>query len=150
PAEARTEQDLDELIEQVRQHPDQAKNLYLLAETYLKLGRLEDARQTITQLDKISASDYRMQTGTGVLLARYRLYDDAIQHFQTALNTNPDSDDIKFDLASTYFRKGLYAQALDTAKQISLEGQKDDATLSLVGEIHAHLGETAQAAEIFR
>src|SRR6185369_10682982 len=80
----------------------------------------------------------------------YRLYEDAIQHFQTALGINPQSDDIKFDLASAYLRKGLYTQALDTAGQISAEGQKDDAALSLLGDIHAHLGETAQAADIFR
>ena len=146
----RTEQDLDELIAQVREHPDQPQNLYLLAETYLKLGRLEDARKTIAQLDQISAGDYRTQTGIGVLLARYRLYDDAIQHFQTALAVNPESDDVKFDLASAYFRKGLYAQAGETAEHISAQGQKDDAVLSLVGDIRANLGETAQATEIFQ
>lgn len=150
PAQVRTEQDLSELTEQVRQHPNQPQNLYLLAETYLKLGRLEEARQTIAQLDQVSAADYRTQTGTGVLLARYHLYDEAIQHFQTALEINPQSDDVKFDLASAYLRKGLYRQALDTAGQISAEGQKDDATLSLTGDIYAHLGETAQAAGIFR
>jgi len=150
PAQQRTEQDLTELIEQVRQHPDQPQNLYLLAETYLKLGRVDDAKRTLTQLDQISAGDYRTQTGTGVLLARYHLYDDAIKHFQSALGLNPQSDDIKFDLASAYFRKGLYSQALDTAGQISAEGQKDEAALSLLGDIHAHAGQTGQAAEIFR
>ncbi len=148
--QVRTEQDLDELVEQVRQHPDQPQNLYLLSETYLKLGRLEDARKTIAQLDQISAADYRTQTGTGVLLARYRVYDDAIQHFQTALVVNPESDDVKFDLASAYFRKGLYAQAREAAGQISVQGQKDDAVLSLIGDIQAHMGETAQATEIFQ
>ena len=150
PTHARTEQDLDELIEQVRQHPDQPQNLYLLAETYLKLGRLEEARKTIAQLDQISAGDYRTQTGTGVLLARYRLYDDAIQHFQAALAVNPESDDVKFDLAGAYFRKGVYTQAREVAGQISAQGQKDDAVLSLLGDIHAHLGETAQATAIFQ
>ena len=63
---------------------------------------------------------------------------------------NPESDDVKFDLASAYFRKGLYVQAREAAVQISAQGQKDDAVLSLVGDIHAHLGETAQATEIFQ
>jgi tetratricopeptide (TPR) repeat protein len=150
PAQVRTEQDLTELAEQVRQHPDQPQNLYLLAETYLKLGRLEEARRTIAQLDQMSSADYRTQTGTGVLLARYHLYEDAIQHFQAALQIDPQSDDVKFDLASAYLRKGLYSQALDTAEQLSAEGTRDDAAMSLLGDIHAHLGETAQATEIFR
>src|SRR3989440_5712090 len=146
----RTQLDLAELNEQVRQHPNQPQNLYLLAETYLKLGKLEDARKTIEQLDQLSSGDYRTQTGVGVLLARYRLYDDAIQHFQSALRANPDSDDVKFDLTDAYFRKGLYPQALEASQRVSTAGQQDDAYLALVGDIYAHLGETARAKEIFQ
>jgi tetratricopeptide (TPR) repeat protein len=83
-------------------------------------------------------------------LARYRLYEDAIQHFQTAMRANPDSDDIKFDLADAYFRKGMYPQALEVAQQVSANGQQDDAFLSLLGDIKAHLGQPAEASEIFR
>ena len=107
-------------------------------------------KSTLAQLDQMSAGDYRTQTGIGVLLARFRLYDDAIQHFQTALNVDPTSDDVKFDLADAYFRKGDYAQALETAKQVSAPGQQDSAYLSLLGDIQAHLGDTADASSIFR
>src|SRR5713226_5743093 len=148
--QARTQLDLTELIEQIQKHPDQPQDLYLLAETYLKLGKPEEARKTIVQLDQISSGDYRTQTGVGVLLARFRLYDDAIQHFQVALRANPDSDDVKFDLTDAYFRRGLYVQALETSQQVSATGQYDDAFLALLGDIHAHLGDTARAAEIFR
>jgi tetratricopeptide (TPR) repeat protein len=146
----RTQLDLTHLTEEVSKHPDQPQNLYLLAETYLKLGNLAEARKTVEQLDQISAGDYRTQTGVGVLLARYRLYDDAIRHFQGALAANPESDDVKFDLADAYFRKGAYAQALEAAKQVSAQGQQDGAFLALLGDIYAHLGESARASEIFR
>ncbi len=146
----RTQLDLTELTAQIQKHPDRPQDLYLLAEAYLKLGKLDEARQTITQLDQISAGDYRTQTGVGVLLARFRLYDDAIPHFQAALRANPDSDDVKFDLADAYFRKGLYPQALEAAQQVSAPGQQDAAYLALLGDIHAHLGETTRAEEIFR
>jgi len=147
--QARTQLDLTELSGRIQKHPDQPEDLYLLAETYLKLAKPEEARNAIAQLDQISAGDYRTQTGVGVLLARYRLYDDAIQHFQAALRANPDSDDVKFDLADAYFRKGVYALALEVARQVSAQGQQDDAFLALLGDIQAHLGDTARAAEIF-
>jgi tetratricopeptide (TPR) repeat protein len=150
PAHARTQLDLAQLTEQIQKHPDQPEDLYLLAETYLKLGRVEDARKAVAQLDQLSGNDYRTQTGVGVLLARYRLYDDAIQHFQTAARANPDSDDVKFDLADAYFRKGLYREALEAAQQVSATGQQDDAFLALLGDIRGHLGDSVRASGIFR
>jgi tetratricopeptide (TPR) repeat protein len=149
-ARERAQLDLAQLTEQIQKHPDQPQDPYLLAETYLKLGKVEDARKAIAQLDQLSASDYRTQTGVGVLLARYRLYDEAIEHFQSALRANPDSDDVKFDLADAYFRKRLYSQALETAGQVSVAGQQDDAYLALLGDIQAHLGDTSRATAIFR
>lgn len=146
----RTQLDLTQLTQEVSKHPDQPQNLYLLAETYLKLGNIDDAKKSLAQLDQMSSGDYRTQTGIGVLLARFRLYDDAIQHFQTALYVDPNSDDVKFDLADAYFRKGDYAQALETAKQVSAPGQQDSAYLSLLADIQAHLGATADASSIFR
>jgi tetratricopeptide (TPR) repeat protein len=149
-ARARTELDVTELNEQIQKHPGQTQDLYLLAETYLKIGDVSKAREAIAQLDQLSSEDYRMQAGTGVLLARYRLFDDAIQHFQNALRANPDSDDVKFDLASAYFGKGQYQDALAATETISIGGQRDDSCLALLGDIEAHLGNAARAAEIFR
>lgn len=146
----RAELDVKQLTEEIAKHPDQPQNLYLLAEANLKLGNTADARQAITQLDQLSAGDFRTQAGVGVLLARYRLYDDAIAHFQTALKANPESDDAKFDLADAYFRKGLYQQALDAANQVSEKSRQDDTYLALLGDIYTHLGDTARATEIFR
>ena len=149
PARDRARLDLQQLTEETAKHPDRPQNLYLLAETYLKLGNREDALKSIAQLDQISAGDYRTQTGVGVLLARYRLYDDAIAHFQMALKASPDSDDVKFDLADVYFRKGSFPQALETSQSVSAAGQQDDAFLALLGDIFSHLGDTARAQKIF-
>ncbi|HTT19318.1 MAG TPA: tetratricopeptide repeat protein [Candidatus Sulfotelmatobacter sp.] len=149
-AQARTELDVAELNEQIKKHPGQTQDLYLLAETYLKLGDVSKAREVVGQLDQISAEDYRTQTGIGVLLARYRLYNDAIQHFQNALQANPDSDDVKYDLANAYFRKGQYKEALAAVQTMSAAGRQDDNSLALLGDIEAHLGNAPRAMEIFR
>ena len=138
------------LTAQVKKNPGQPQDWYLLAEAYLKQGKRQEGLEAMAQLDQISSGDYRTQTGAGVLLAQYHLYDEAISHFQNALHANSDSDEIKFDLANAYFRKGSYAEALQTIQTISAVGQKDDTCLSLLGDIYAHLGENAKSIEIFR
>ena len=147
---ARQHLDVNELIAEVKRHPDQPQNLYLLAEAYLKLGDIDNARFAVAQLDKLSASDYRSLTGTGVLLARYRLYDDAITHFQQALAINADSDDVKFDLANAYFHKHAYDDALAVAGTASDEGKKDNAYQALLGDLDAHSGSYDAARAIFQ
>jgi tetratricopeptide (TPR) repeat protein len=149
-AQQRTQLDITELTEQIQKHPGQPQDLYLLAEAYLKLGQPDAARETVAQLDQISAADYRTQTGIGVLFARYHLYDDAIRHFQSALQANPNSDDAQFDLADALFRKGRYTDALAALQNVSADEQKDDSFLALLGDIEAHVGDDARASEVFR
>lgn len=149
-AQERTQLDVTELTAQIKKNPGQPQDLYLLAEAYLKLGKRQEAMQAVAQLDQVSSGDYRTQTGLGVLLAQYRLYDEAISHFQNALRDNADSDEIKFDLADAYFRKGSYSEALQTIQAISPNGQKDDTCLSLLGDVYSHLRQSAKSIEIFR
>jgi tetratricopeptide (TPR) repeat protein len=57
---------------------------------------------------------------------------------------------VKFDLTDAYFRKRQYQEALQAAQQVSEQGQKDGAYLSLLGDIYAHIGDGARASEIFQ
>jgi tetratricopeptide (TPR) repeat protein len=147
---ARNQLDLSDLLDEVKRHPDQQQSLYLLADAYLKTGNVEKGRDTVAQLDQLSSGNYRALAGTGVLLARYRLYDDAIQHFHQALEVNPNSDDVRFDLADAYFRMQRYQEALEAAQKVSPMGQSDDAYRTLLGDIYAHLGNRAAAAQLFQ
>jgi tetratricopeptide (TPR) repeat protein len=150
PLAARNQQDISELLDQVKKHPDQPEALYMLAQAYLQSGNVDEARSTVAQLDQLKSDDYRTLAGAGVLFARDHLYDDAIQQFKAALKVNPDSDDAKFDLANALFRKGLYSQALDAAQQVSEQERKDDSWLALLADIYAHLGETTRATQMDR
>ncbi len=148
--QAKTQLDITQLHDEISKHPNQPEDLYLLAEAYLKSGKTGEAKETIAQLDALSAGDYRTQNGVGVLLARYHLYDDAIQHFRNARQANPGSDEVTFNLADAYFRRGQYAEALNVAGQVSEPGRKDDAYLALLGDIYAHLGDGGRAEGIYR
>jgi len=142
--------DLEQLEQEVKVHSGQPQNLYLLAEAYLKAGRIEEAKRAIAQLDQVSQADFRTTVGVGVLLARYRLYADAISRFQAALQSNPNSDDVWYDLADAYFRQRDYASALTAAQRVSPQGQKDTGYLALEADILAHLGRTAEATKLLR
>jgi tetratricopeptide (TPR) repeat protein len=134
----------------VKLHPDEPQNLYLLAEAYLKVGRVEEAKQAIAQLDQLSQRDFRTLVGVGVLLARYHLYADAIARFQKALESNPSADDVWYDLADAYFRKRDYVAALTAAQRVSAQGQKDTSYMALLADILAHLGQTEEAIKLLR
>ncbi len=149
PLGAQQQLDVQQVAAEAKQRPDQPENLYFLAETYLKAGKPDDAEKVIEQLDQASAGDYRMLTGVGVLMARYRLFDGAIEHLNTALQANVNVDEVRFDLADTYFRARRYSEALDAAMQVSPEGRKDEAYLALLADIYAHVGDVARASAMY-
>lgn len=148
--ETRAQQDLAALMEQLKLHPGQREVLYALTEEYLKESKFDDAKATVAQADKNYPDDSRSLTSEGVLLARYGLYGDAIQQFLAAQQSAPNSDDISYDLADAYFRKGLYRDALDAAKRVSDRGQQDDAFLALLGDIYVHLRDGQRAQDLFQ
>jgi tetratricopeptide (TPR) repeat protein len=149
PAPARAQADIQELQAEAQRHPDRPNNFYLLAEAYLKLGRADEALQAVAQVDQASGGDARTATGTGVLLARYGRYAEAIQHFRMALAADPGSEEAEFDLANAYFSSRSYSQALDALQQIGAEGQKDDAYLSLLADVDQHLGHFDEASKLY-
>ena len=145
-----TQSDVEELEKEVKTHSGRPQTLYFLTEAYLKLGRVEDAKNVIAQLEQVSQGDFRTLVGVGVLLARYHLYADAIARFQKALESNPSADDVWYDLADAYFRKRDYVAALTAAQRVSAQGQKDTSYMALLADILAHLGQTEEAIKLLR
>lgn len=142
--------DLAQLQQEVKARPDRPDTHYLLAESYLKLGQTSESEREIEQLERLSQGDFRTEMGVGVLLARYRFYPQAIAHFQQALKINPSSDEAWYDLADSYFRARDYQNALAAVQHVSVAGQSDSSTLSLLADIDAHLGRTEEAVQAFR
>ena len=149
-AAQRKEADVGELEAEAKRHPDSPRSLYQLAEAYLKVNRVDDAKRTILQLDQISGGDFRTLLGEGVLLARFRLYPEAIQHFEAAIAANPSSDEAYYDLAYARFQTNEYAKALESLKQVSPESQKDGAFLALAGDIYGRMGRTSETIQNLR
>jgi tetratricopeptide (TPR) repeat protein len=149
PEQEKAKLDLTQLLQAAERNPTQPNTLYLLAETYLKLGQRADAAKWVAQLDDLSHGDVRTAIGLGVLLARFRVYPDALQHFQIALRGDPNSEDARYNLANTYFQMGDYTHALAAIEQLSSSARNDVSVLTLLGDIDAHLGRTKEAIDIF-
>ena len=145
PAQARQKLDLAGVLDAVQHHPDDPRNLYLLIEAYLQAGQTDDALKAAHRLDELSGGDLRTELGIGVLLARFRLYPEAIGHFRAALAADANSDEARYDLADAYFNAHDYANALSVMEQISERAQNDDSYLALLGDVEAHLGHNEDA-----
>ena len=142
--------DLAQLQTEVAKRPDEPRDLYLLAEAYLKLGQTENARKVIEHLDEVSGGDFRTALGVGVLFARYQAPADAIRHFQMALAADPSSDDAKYDLANAYFEEQNYAETLAVLDQFSAEGREDASYLALLADTDTRLGRLPEAQSAYR
>ena len=76
-AQERTQLDITELNEQIQKHPGQPQDLYLLAETYLKLGDIADARETVdatrsSQCGRLSHANGRRRFARALSFVRRR------------------------------------------------------------------------------
>lgn len=150
PPQEQAEADLRGLQKDVAAHPNEPRLIYLLAETYLKLGQTSSAMQALDRLRQVSGGDHRTMTGAGVLLARYKLYPQAIQYFELAVAADSHSDDAKYDLADAYFETRDYAHALQWIEQISTQEQNDPAVLALLGDTEARLGRLSDAEQALK
>ena len=151
PSAERNQLDFDQLTSEVKQHPDQPEDLYLLAEAYLKSGKIDEAKDTIAQLDKIERrrlSHSHRDRASCWLAITFTTAPSST--FKPRSRPIPTADEVKFDLADALFRARRYPEALEAAGRLSAAGQKDDAYLALLGDIYAHLGDAAHASEIYR
>jgi tetratricopeptide (TPR) repeat protein len=145
--EQREAEDLQSLEAKAKAHPDWPRNWHLLAEAYLKAGRLQDALDAFARLDSLSSGDIRTLLGEGVLLARYRFYPQAVERLQKALTTDPSSDEALYDLAMVYAETRDYANASAMLERLSPAARKGNDFLALLANVDAHQDRVPQAIQ---
>ena len=133
-----------------------------LAQVYLQLNRLRDARELFTAL--VDVFPGLAQNGLGEIALREQRFNDAVRHFRAALERVPQADSLHYSLAMAYRGLGRLEEAQGELDRrgtgvISLGDPAADALGSLVrGErllvIRGHraleAGELRTAAEWFR
>jgi len=99
----------DRFEQVVRMHPDDRAAAVRLAQVYLGLNRLRDARDQFEGLTAVFPA--LAQYGLGEVARRERRFDDAVGHFRAALERAPQATSIHYSLAMAYRGLGRLDEA---------------------------------------
>jgi tetratricopeptide (TPR) repeat protein len=138
---------IKDLEQRVLSDPGNPFYSYLLVEAYLKTGDAESARRAVAKIAEVGQGEYGRALSIGKLLAKYRLYPEAVQQLEVALKINANSDDAKYELACAYFAARDYTYALNMIQQASPATRQSDKWLALSGNTLARMGHTTEAVQ---
>ncbi|MDA8016541.1 MAG: serine/threonine-protein kinase [Thermoanaerobaculia bacterium] len=168
------DQGVRQVDEQFEQQPDLQIELFrVLGSAYIRLGRLEDAREQLTRSVQLGGLDDEHQPDELLLelgeLARLSAqFQEAVDHYQQLLNRLErrgetdgriaaaaynglgliESDEGRFPAARSSFLRSLeILQRLEATGQIRLEIAR---TSSNLASVHSSLGELAEAEPLLR
>jgi len=83
----------------------------------LKQQFFDKAQVALDEFTRVDSENARMELFYGVVLNRYRFYDEAIQHINQALELSPKKQTIMFELASAYLGSGDTESAFNVLKE---------------------------------
>lgn len=119
----------------------------LLAEIYLEEGDFEQAQSLLYQLKEEGYQEIQLYLLLADLYAMQDLEEVAVKYLQTALDMDPENDDIRAALGEMYTRLG------DMDKTVELLGDSEDhalSTLLLRGRLMAQQGEFEEAYDAYK
>ena len=100
------------------------------------MGRFDESIAEMKRAREVDPLSLPAIAHLGVPLFYARRYDDAIEHFQEALEMDPDCGYIRFRLALTYAQKAMYEEAIGELQPMRGTSSERDAVAAL-GHIHA-------------
>ena len=104
-------------------------------------------------LTKVSLlADYRDLNEKGVKAYKRQAYDSSLQYFQEAIEINPESKVLDFNLGNVFHQEGMYQDAL---LNYEMAASSDDSVLNAesfynMGNTHYRAGELDKAVEAYK
>ncbi len=100
----------------------------------------------------ILAADYKDLNEKGVKAFKREAYDSSLQYFKEALEENPESGAIDFNLGNAFHQQGMYQDALQSYEMAT---RSADSSLSAesfynIGNTHFRAGELDKAADAYK
>ncbi len=99
----------DRFEQAIRVQPDDRAAIVRLAQVYLDLNRLRDAREQFQSVETVFPLLSR--NGLGEIALRERRYDEAVSHFRAVLERAPQASSLHYSLAMAYRGLGRLDEA---------------------------------------
>ena len=126
-AEERYEESAEHYRGAVQINPS-ATNRYSYGEALLKVGNYGEAEYQFNRVKRLDPDSYAGDYGLGKMFAQDERYDKAIEHFEEALNRQPDFYDALSEIGYTYADMG----EIEKAREVEEKLEKLDENLSLL------------------
>jgi putative PEP-CTERM system TPR-repeat lipoprotein len=110
----------------VAAQPQNVKARQLLAETRLQLRKEREAEDVLRPILTGGDVDPRSLSLAARASGGQGRYDEAIGHLERSLASDPDNNQLQFQMATTYLDAGRYLDAERTLNSMSLEGSEEE------------------------
>jgi tetratricopeptide (TPR) repeat protein len=114
----------------------------------LEDNRKDEALRLVSRWRIEGRSDPALNTELGILLAEAHLYSEASREFEAGLRSDPDSYDLKYNLALAYLSEGRYGDAGKIANELLKERDTEDVH-DLLGLVYEQTSQPSAAAREF-
>jgi len=88
-----------------------------LANIYLRTGKNQEAAKLLAEISQENPTEPTTHYFLGSLAYEAKQYDQAAEHYETALRLNPDFEPVYYDLAGVHLARRLPAEALALLEQ---------------------------------
>lgn len=123
---------------EIDNNPQQQQAMLYLADTYIQLNRMGDARPLLEKLVKETPSGAMAHRDLAIVYAGAGRNDDALREFKTAVALKPADPNIHWRLGRLYRSMGRTAEAkAEFAKTDSLNKAEDERLLKVMSKIPA-------------
>lgn len=128
-----------------------------LAETYVRLGRLEDAEAEYRRALRVGEAGPAMRATLGYLLARQGrqadadpLLEEALKEFQTRLQRNPSDSELLAGLGNLLAHRGQLEDAQPYLERAVVSSPRDCGAWSSLGELCQRRNQLPRAREAYQ
>jgi tetratricopeptide (TPR) repeat protein len=125
--------------------PEHAQAILYLADSYIQMNRMEDARPLLEKLVKMNPKSSMGHLDLGIVYAEADRKAEAVKEFKTAIDLKPDNVNAHYRLGRLYHSMGKTAEArAEIEKSKSLNEAADERLLKVMSTV-SHQDNVPQA-----